>query len=92
MSTNKTELVKVDEYGTIASNDESKNIFIFCFISFPYTLQEDMESYVKQKNIMTLFAMQYRYLLDGIYNVFMSIHLKMCDCPNEHCCYSQYWR
>ena len=49
MPTNKEELVRVNGYGAISANDESANkIFIVCFISVPYTLQEDVESYGNQ--------------------------------------------
>ena len=38
MSTNKAEIVKVNEYGDIAANDEATNSFyIFIFTSIPYT-------------------------------------------------------
>ena len=44
MSTNKSELAKLNGYGDKAANDESaKTIYIFCFISVPYPLQEDVE-------------------------------------------------
>ena len=44
MSTNKSELVKVNGYGAIAANNKSANIFyIFWFKYVPYTLQEYVE-------------------------------------------------
>ena len=46
MSTNKSELVEVNDYDDIDSNDEDVNVFcIVCFTYVPYTLQEDVESY-----------------------------------------------
>ena len=45
MSNNKEELVKLNGYGAIAENDEAKNnVYIVCFTSVPYTLQEYVES------------------------------------------------
>ena len=46
MLTIKEELVNVNGYGDIDTNDEAAhNVHIFCFaLSVPYTLQEDVES------------------------------------------------
>ena len=49
MPTNKEELVIVNGYGAISANDESANkIFIVCFISVPYTLQEAVKSKINK--------------------------------------------
>ena len=44
ISTNKEQLVQVNGYGDIASNDESaNNFYIFWFTYVPYIPQEDLE-------------------------------------------------
>ena len=49
MSTNKSELVKVNGCGDISANYEASNKFyIVHFTSVPDTLQEDVESYGNQ--------------------------------------------
>ena len=49
MKKHKSELVKVNWYGNIYANDEAEsNFYIVCFISVPYTIQEDVESYGNQ--------------------------------------------
>ena len=45
IATNKTEIFQLNGYGTISINDRPANIFyIVFFLSFPYTLQEDVKS------------------------------------------------
>ena len=94
MSSSKVDIVKVNGYSAIAANDEAVNIFTL------FTLHLSCIHSKKTWNKMeinwhpvTLFPMQYIYLMDGINHVFILSHVKYkyCDCVNEDSCYLKSW-
>ena len=82
---NKAELVKLYGYGSISVNDEAANIFTLFKLNMsnihPKKIWNQMETNWKP---VTLFAMEYIHLLDGINRDFMSSNVKdkNCDCVN----------
>ena len=66
MLTNKAELVEVNGYSIICSNNEAvNNCHNVFFTSVPCKLQEDMESYCNELAFGDLFDMIYIHLLGG---------------------------
>ena len=75
--TNKEELVKVNGYGDIAANDEGAKQFTLFYLHISHIHTKKIWN---QKEInwhmVTLFAIKYIHLLEGINHNFMSIHIK----------------
>ena len=90
ISTHKVELIEVNGYGSISDNDEAADTFyIFRFTSFPYTLQQVVESDGNQ-------LVYGDPVCNAIYKSivrhksrFISSHIKNCACVNEQSCYSR---
>ena len=76
-STNKSELVEVNWYGSIAANDEAANIFyLFSLHMFCTFYKKTWNQMVINYHLVTLFEMKYIHLLDSINHVSMWIHGK----------------
>ena len=73
ISTNKAELVKLNGYGSIAVNDEAANIFILFTLNLSHIYSKNMWNQMEINwHVLTLFAIQYINLLDGINQFLMS--------------------
>ena len=77
MSNNNAELVKVNGYGAISSNDESENNFTLFALHVSHIHSKKMWNQMEINwHLVTLFAMKYIHHLEFINQVFMSIHIK----------------
>ena len=77
MSTNKAELVKVNGFGTMASNDEAVNNFTLFDLHMFHTISKMTWNYMSIScHLVTLFAMLYIHLPDGPNKDLILSHLK----------------
>ena len=81
------------ELTTIAANYEAESSFTLLDLHLSHIHSKNMCNQIETNwHLVTFFAMQYLYLLNGINHVFMLNHVKdkNCDCVNDYGCYSKY--